>query len=383
MDSHPSPLNPHRRRDLRGTDSHVRGQFFFIQTLFHVFHPVGIGADSASFPFIQNAINMNRRRLKRFSLRSYPRVYSALIKRSRAWWSGEDQELNMSVSQFLKGSAFSAIAAVMAVTAMPAQAKQDRRSERTEQRSERPAPQRSQSSYAQRVTQNRSSEQRGKVWDRSERRAENRSGTADTRSTRDWNRSDRSDRRADNGTTRSTREWSKSNRREARRSDEQRNRSYSDRDRNRTYRDGYRDGRRADNRDDRRDQRTAYRSGYRDGRHYDRNRDYRRGDYRRWDRKKWRNHNRYNWYDYRRKHRNIYRLGRYYSPYRHHSYSRISIGFYLDNLFFGSRYWINDPWHYRLPDVYGPYRWVRYYDDALLVNTYTGEVVDVVYDFFW
>ena len=55
----------------------------------------------------------------------------------------------------------------------------------------------------------------------------------------------------------------------------------------------------------------------------------------------------------------------------------------LGSLFFGSRYWINDPWQYRLPEVYGPYRWVRYYDDALLVDIYSGEVVDVIYDFFW
>ena len=61
----------------------------------------------------------------------------------------------------------------------------------------------------------------------------------------------------------------------------------------------------------------------------------------------------------------------------------LSIGFFLDNVFFGSRYWINDPWTYRLPEVYGPYRWVRYYDDVVLVNIYTGEVVDVIHDFFW
>ncbi|QYU71092.1 RcnB family protein [Leptolyngbya sp. 15MV] len=61
----------------------------------------------------------------------------------------------------------------------------------------------------------------------------------------------------------------------------------------------------------------------------------------------------------------------------------MSIGFTLSNLFYSNRYWINDPWQYRLPAVYGPYRWVRYYDDVLLVNTYTGEVVDVIHDFFW
>jgi hypothetical protein len=27
--------------------------------------------------------------------------------------------------------------------------------------------------------------------------------------------------------------------------------------------------------------------------------------------------------------------------------------------------------------------WVRYYNDAVLVDTFTGEVLDVVYDFFW
>ena len=73
----------------------------------------------------------------------------------------------------------------------------------------------------------------------------------------------------------------------------------------------------------------------------------------------------------------------YYSPYRNHRYTRFSIGFSLGSLFYSNRYWINDPWQYRLPEVYGPYRWVRYYDDALLVNIYTGEVVDVIYSFFW
>ncbi|MFM2301596.1 MAG: hypothetical protein RLZZ84_1332, partial [Pseudomonadota bacterium] len=61
----------------------------------------------------------------------------------------------------------------------------------------------------------------------------------------------------------------------------------------------------------------------------------------------------------------------------------LSIGSLLNALFFGDRYWINDPREYRLPDVYGPYRWVRYYDDAVLVDIYTGRVADTIYDFFW
>lgn len=127
------------------------------------------------------------------------------------------------------------------------------------------------------------------------------------------------------------------------------------------------------------------RSGYdRDRGGYDRN----RGG---WDRNRsggnwnrdWRRDNRYNWQSYRTHNRHIYNLGRYYSPYNNWSYRRLNIGFYLQPLFFSQSYWIDDPWQYRLPEAYGPYRWVRYYDDALLVDIYSGEVVDVLYDFFW
>lgn len=102
----------------------------------------------------------------------------------------------------------------------------------------------------------------------------------------------------------------------------------------------------------------------------------------RWNRQ-WRNNSQYNWSGYRASHPSYFRLGSYYAPYRNYSYRRLSIGFYLDQLFFGQNYWIEDPRYYRLPDVYGPYRWVRYYDDAVLVDIYSGEVVDVIYDFFW
>jgi hypothetical protein len=97
----------------------------------------------------------------------------------------------------------------------------------------------------------------------------------------------------------------------------------------------------------------------------------------------WRNDSRYNWRSYREQNRNYYSPGRYYSPYRGRNYSRISIGFSLGSGYYGSRYWINDPWQYRLPAAYGPYRWVRYYDDVLLVDLRNGRVVDVIRDFFW
>jgi hypothetical protein len=105
-------------------------------------------------------------------------------------------------------------------------------------------------------------------------------------------------------------------------------------------------------------------------------------DNRSWDRG-WRRNSRYNWSSYRSSNRNVFSGGRYYSPYQNYSYRRVGIGFSLGSLFYGSQYLINDPYYYRLPEAYGPYRWVRYYDDVLLVDTYTGEVVDAIYDFFY
>lgn len=111
-----------------------------------------------------------------------------------------------------------------------------------------------------------------------------------------------------------------------------------------------------------------------------------RSDRRDWDRtwnRGWRNDNRYDWQRYRYANRNIFRPGRYYAPYRNYNYSRFSIGLTLGSAFYADRYWISDPWQYRLPPAYDGTRWVRYYDDVLLVDLYTGEVVDVIYDFFW
>lgn len=98
----------------------------------------------------------------------------------------------------------------------------------------------------------------------------------------------------------------------------------------------------------------------------------------------WRRDRRYDWRGYRSHNRDYYRLPRYAHPYGYnYGYRRFSIGIFLDNLFYSDRYWINDPWDYRLPPAYGPYRWVRYYDDVLLVDLRNGRVVDVIYSFFW
>ena len=112
-----------------------------------------------------------------------------------------------------------------------------------------------------------------------------------------------------------------------------------------------------------------------DGDHHDHD-----GDHH-WN-KDWRHDHRYDWYGYRNHYRSLFHLGSYYDPYGW-GYNRWSIGYSLWPSYYGSNYWLDDPWMYRLPPAYGPYRWVRYYDDALLVNIYTGQVVDVVYNFFW
>jgi hypothetical protein len=103
----------------------------------------------------------------------------------------------------------------------------------------------------------------------------------------------------------------------------------------------------------------------------------------RWDRD-WRRDQRYNWQDWRQRNRGSYRFPRYYAPRGwSHGYNRFSLGVILSAPLFSQSYWIDDPFQYQLPPAYGPYRWVRYYDDALLVDLRSGQVVDAIYDFFW
>ena len=104
---------------------------------------------------------------------------------------------------------------------------------------------------------------------------------------------------------------------------------------------------------------------------------------RRWD-NGWRQDRRYDWRSYRSRYGDRYRIGRYYAPRGWgYGYSRVSVGIFLNSLLFANNYWIDDPWSYRLPPAYGSLRWIRYYDDALLVDVRDGYVVDVIQDFFW
>ena len=96
----------------------------------------------------------------------------------------------------------------------------------------------------------------------------------------------------------------------------------------------------------------------------------------------WRHNSKYDWYNYRHRHRSLFHLGFYLDPFGW-GYRPYSIGWRLWPSYYSSNYWLQDPWMYRLPYAPPGYRWIRYYDDALLVDTWTGEVVDVLYNFFW
>ena len=143
----------------------------------------------------------------------------------------------------------------------------------------------------------------------------------------------------------------------------------SHRDVHRDYRDEHRDLHRSD--PTRREHRQFHREVNRDHRQF----------HREWDRG-WRRDRRYDWSSWRYRNRDLFQ-SRYYSPYRQHRYSRFSIGLFLEPLFYSQRYWIDDPWQYRLPPAPPGTQWVRYYNDVLLVDTWSGEVIDVIYDFFW
>jgi Ni/Co efflux regulator RcnB len=95
----------------------------------------------------------------------------------------------------------------------------------------------------------------------------------------------------------------------------------------------------------------------------------------------WRNDRRYDWRNYRDRHRSVFRLGIYYDPFGY-GYRSFDIGYRLQPNYFGQQYWI-DPARYGLPFPPPGTSWVRYWNDALLVDTYSGEVVDVIHNFFW
>ena len=101
-------------------------------------------------------------------------------------------------------------------------------------------------------------------------------------------------------------------------------------------------------------------------------RDWREDRNRRWGDNDWR--------DWRNRNRGVYARGNWRAPFR---YQAFRVGVRIAPSYYSSGYWINDPWQYRLPPAGYGQRWVRHYDDLLLVDTRRGVVVRVIRNFYW
>jgi hypothetical protein len=118
------------------------------------------------------------------------------------------------------------------------------------------------------------------------------------------------------------------------------------------------------------------------------------GDRNDWNRNDW---NRNGWDRRDDRGRPHWQQGRYPPVYRSHQryrygYYNPPVGFYtrswafgeiLPRSWYGPDYLLNDWWSYDLPYPPPGYDWVRVGDDALLIDSYTGRVVQVVQDIFW
>ncbi len=77
--------------------------------------------------------------------------------------------------------------------------------------------------------------------------------------------------------------------------------------------------------------------------------------------------------------------------YHWHSYNRPSGWYYqrwvfgqiFPSIFWARDYWITDYWMFDLPIPPYGYVWVRYGDDAVLINRRTGTVLQVIYGVFY
>ncbi|KQM65453.1 MULTISPECIES: RcnB family protein [unclassified Sphingomonas] len=126
------------------------------------------------------------------------------------------------------------------------------------------------------------------------------------------------------------------------------------------YRQAQRYGSPRDIRDERRDlnrARREYREDLRD---------------RAWGRNDWRT--------YREGHRNVYARGNWNAPFR---YQTFRPGLAIGRPYYAQRYWIADTGRYRLPPARVNQRWVRHYNDVVLVDYRRGRVIDVIRNFYW
>jgi len=113
-----------------------------------------------------------------------------------------------------------------------------------------------------------------------------------------------------------------------------------------------------ENRADLRDARREYREDFNDRRY-------------RWGANDWAGYRNYN--------PRLYARGNWRAPFR---YNRFAVGGRIAPLYYGSNYWIRDPWRFRLPVAGYGRRWVRHYNDVVLVDYRRGRVVTVYRGFY-
>ncbi|MBL8779409.1 MAG: RcnB family protein [Alphaproteobacteria bacterium] len=104
------------------------------------------------------------------------------------------------------------------------------------------------------------------------------------------------------------------------------------------------------------------------------------------DNNTWRNNNARagNWSQFRRNVRapQRFRVGAYHGPRGFH-YQRWSYGQRLPAAYYARQFWLFDVIGYGLFTPPPGLIWVRYGDDALLIDQYTGQIVQVRYDVFY
>lgn len=201
--------------------------------------------------------------------------------------------------------------------------------------------------------QDRQDARRDRRGDRTEARTDRRQDRREDRvEARQDRREDRREDRRDARQDRSANSWADI----ARQTRDARERAERQRDR-REYRQEAR-------RDAAQDRRDSYREARRDDRQT------RRAHYR-------------DWREYRRHNPRAFRLGAYVGP-RGFRYRPLWVGYrFPASAYYGSRYWLSADDYYLPQPRYGYQRWIRYGDDALLVDIRSGNVIAVHRDFFW
>ena len=85
--------------------------------------------------------------------------------------------------------------------------------------------------------------------------------------------------------------------------------------------------------------------------------------------------------DYRRAHPDVYRGARYIGP-RGYTYRPVIVGYRFAPTYYDRRYWI-DPARYHLAPAGRYEQWIRYGNDAVLINVRTGRTIRVYNRLFY